>query len=102
MSPIIFNSNSEHLIVGALERSGDFKIEGQVIHSVKHADNLVVLAAEGVVLQGMIERLSEIGRCSGMEKDVDKIKVMRISRQPSPVQILVDEKQPENLEYLYY
>jgi hypothetical protein len=30
---------------------------------------------------------------------VEKTKVMRISRQPSPIQIIVDQKQPENVEY---
>jgi hypothetical protein len=34
-----------------------------------------------------------------MEMDVEKTKVMRISSQPSPVQIMADEKQPENMEY---
>jgi hypothetical protein len=27
-------------------------------------------------------------------------KVMRTSRQPSPIQITIDQKQPENVEYL--
>ena len=37
------------------------------------------------VLQDMIDKLIEIGRCYGMEMNVDKTKVMRISRQPLPV-----------------
>jgi len=32
----------------------------------------------------------------------EKIKVMRISRQPSSVEIKVDQKQPENVEYFNY
>jgi len=27
---------------------------------------------------------------------------MRISRQPSPIQIMLDQKQPENVEYFRY
>jgi hypothetical protein len=27
---------------------------------------------------------------------------MRISRQPSPIQIMTEQKQPENVEYLKY
>jgi len=34
-----------------------------------------------------------------MEMNVEKTKVMRISRQPSPIQIVVDQKQAENVEY---
>jgi hypothetical protein len=30
---------------------------------VKYADDLVLMAKEGTVLQGMIDRIIEIGRC---------------------------------------
>ena len=35
---------------------GDFKIGGQIIHTVKYADDLVLLAKEQKVLQDMIDR----------------------------------------------
>jgi hypothetical protein len=38
----------------------------------------------------------------GMEMNVEKTKVMRISRQPSPVTIMIDQKQPENVEYYIF
>jgi len=38
----------------------------------------VLLAKEETVLQGMIDRLTEIGRCYGMEMNMEKTKVMRI------------------------
>jgi argonaute-like protein implicated in RNA metabolism and viral defense len=47
---------------------------------VKYADDLVLLAKEGKVLQDIIDKLIEIGRCYGMEMNVEKTKVMRISR----------------------
>jgi hypothetical protein len=34
-----------------------------------------------------------------MEMNVEKTKVMRISRRPSPVTIMIDQKQLENVEY---
>jgi hypothetical protein len=71
---------SEYLTKEALEGFGDFKIPGQVIYTVKYADGLVLLAKEKTVLQGMNDRLSEIGRCYGMEMHVEKTKVMSISR----------------------
>jgi len=74
-----------------LEGLGDYKIGGQIIHTVKYADELVVLAKEEKVLQDMIDKLNEIGRCYGMEINVEKTKVMRISRQPFPVNIMVDQ-----------
>ena len=57
---------------------------------------------EETVLQGMIDKLTEIGRCHGMEMNVEKAKVMRISGQPSPVTIMIDQNQLENLECLKY
>ena len=50
------------------------------------------------VLQDMIDKLIEIGRCYGMEMNVEKTKVMRISRQPFPVKMIIDQKQLENVE----
>jgi hypothetical protein len=50
------------------------------------------------MLQGMVDRLTEIGICSGMDMNVEKTKVMIISRQPSPVQTVIDQKQLENEE----
>jgi CYTH domain-containing protein len=62
-----------------------------------------VLLAEGeTVLQGMIDSLIETERRYGMEMNVETTKVMRISRQPSPIQIMVDQKQQENVEYFNY
>ena len=86
MSPILFNVYSACLTKEALEVFGDFKIGGQIIHTVTYADDLVLLAKEEKVLHDMIDKIIEIGRCCGMEVNVEKTEVMRISRQPFPVQ----------------
>jgi len=46
LSPILFNLYNECLAKEALEGFGDFKIGGQIIHTVKYADDLVLLAKE--------------------------------------------------------
>ena len=102
LSPILFNLYSEYLTKEALEGLGDFKIGGQIIHTVKYVDDLVLLAKEEKVLQDMIDKLIEIGRCYGMEINVEKTKVMRISIQPFPVKIITDQKQLENVESFKY
>ena len=58
----------------ALDGLGDFSIGGQVIQTVKYADDLVLMADEETVLQGMIDKLTEIGRCYGVEMNVEKQK----------------------------
>ena len=37
-----------------------------------------------------------------MEMNVEKTKVMRISRLPSAVWIMINQKQLENVDYFYY
>jgi hypothetical protein len=65
---------SEYLTKEALEGFGDFKIGGQIIQTVKYADDLVLLAKEEKVLQDMIDKLIEIERCYRMEMNVKKQK----------------------------
>jgi len=59
LSQILFNLYSECLTKEALEGFGDFKIGGQIIHAVKHADDLVLLAKEEKLLYDMINKLPE-------------------------------------------
>jgi hypothetical protein len=56
------------------------------------------MAREETVLQVMNDKLIKIGRRCDMEKNKKKTKIMRISRQPSPVTIMIDQKQLENVE----
>jgi hypothetical protein len=102
LSPILFNLYNECLTNETLEGLGDFKIGGQIIHTVKYADDLVLMAKEEMVLQDTIDKLIEIRGCYGMEMSVEKTKVMRISRQPFPVKIMIDQKQLEKVESFQY
>jgi hypothetical protein len=44
LSPILFNSKGEYLNKETLEGFGEFKIGVEVIHTVKQADELVLMA----------------------------------------------------------
>jgi len=59
-----------------LEASGDIKTERHVITTVKYTEDLELLAKEETVLQLTTDRLIEIGKCCGMEMNVEKNKVM--------------------------
>jgi len=79
LSQILFNLYCEYINKEALEGFGDFKIGGQVIHTVKYADDLVLLANEEIILQGFTDSLIGIRRCCGMENIyVEETKVTRI------------------------
>ena len=104
---MLFVTNSVQLVQQcltkeALDGLGDFNVGGQFIQTVKYADDLVLMAKEEMALQGMIDKLIEIGRCNGTEMNVEKTKVTRISGQPSPVTIMIDQKQLENVECFKY
>ena len=45
----------------------------------------MLLAKEEKVLQGITDRTTEVGRCHGMEMNVDKSMTLRIPKQPFPV-----------------
>jgi hypothetical protein len=47
----------------------------------------------------VIGGLIEMGRRCGMEMNVEETRVMRISRQPSPIQIMIDQKQLKSVKY---
>jgi hypothetical protein len=99
LSSIVFNW---YLTKEALEDFGNFRIRGQVFRTLKYADGLVLHTNEEVMLQGMFERLIEIGSCCGMEINVEETKVIRIPRQPSHAQIMIDQVQSESVEYCNY
>ena len=67
LSPILFNLYSESLTKEALDGLGDFSIAGQIIQTVKYADDLLLMAKKETVL-------IEIGRCYDMEMNVEKKK----------------------------
>jgi hypothetical protein len=67
-----------------------------------YADDLVLLAKEETILQSMIDKLIEVERGYGMEINAEKTRTMRISRQPTPMQIKIDKKPVENVEEFNY
>ena len=102
MSPSLFNLYSEYLAKEALDGLGDFNNGRQIIQSVKYADDLVLMAKEETVLQGMIDKLTEIGRCYGMEMNVDKNKSNENFKTTIPSNNYDRPKKLENVEYLKY
>ena len=59
------------------------------------------MASEQTVQRGIIGRLIEVGICYGIEIKMENPKIMRISRQSSPVRI-IEQKLFENAECVNY
>jgi hypothetical protein len=56
LSPILFNLYIKHLTKETVKGFGDFKTGGKVICTVRYADDLLLLAEEEMVQQGMIDK----------------------------------------------
>ena len=80
MTPILFNQYGEYLMKEALPEVGDFKIRGRIINEVRFVDDMAIIAKTQEELQDMVNRLVDTGRKYGMEINIDKSLVTRISR----------------------
>jgi hypothetical protein len=68
---------------------------------VKFADKFVLLANAEMALQDMTDKLIEIGKCYGIEMNMEKTKLMKISRQPFPVKLMIEQKQMDNVYFFF-
>jgi len=62
----------------------------------------MLVAKDETERQDIFNKMVVIRRPYVMKVNTDITKVMRISRQPSQVQIMIDQKRPKNVEYLSY
>ena len=62
LSPIMFNLCCECLTKEAPDGLGDVNIGGPIIQTMKYADDLVLMAKDETLLQGIVDKLIEIGR----------------------------------------
>ena len=63
-----------------LTEVGDFKIGGRIINEVRFTYDTAIIAKTQEELQDMVNRLVNTGRKYGMEINIDKSQVMRVSR----------------------
>jgi len=68
---------------------------GQIVFNVEYA-------GDDTVIHDMIDILFKIVRCFVMEMNVGKTEVMRLPVQPPHIPIMIDQKQPKNVEYFRY
>ena len=64
-----------------------------------YADGFVLLSKEKKEGYYRARLISKLGRRHGMFITVTESKLLRISRQATPVQTMIDQKKLENVEY---
>jgi hypothetical protein len=67
-----------------------------------HEDWMLSVTNSIRLIQGMSGKITGTGICYGMEMKVKNTKIIRISMQPFPIQIMIDQKQLETVEYFNY
>jgi hypothetical protein len=89
------NFYGEHLTKEDSE--GFYNLKKKTNLTLKYADNIVLLDKEEMAEQDMTDRLTEVGRWSGME--MNKIKKLSNAtlRVTSPIHIMIDQKQLEDV-----
>ena len=91
MSPILFILYGEYLIKGIL---ADF-----FINKVRFADDTAIIAKTQEELQDMANRLVDAGRKYGMEINIDKSQVMRVSRSNESLRIKVNNRELKEVDH---
>jgi hypothetical protein len=69
---------------------------------VKYADDLMLLAKEATALQDMMNRLTETGRCYGVEINMENPQVIRPQGNHPHYKFMIDQKQLDNVKYFSY
>ena len=70
-----------------------YKIGGTIINKVRFADDTAIIAKIQEELQDMVNRLVNTGRKYGMEINIDKSQVMRVSRSNESWLIKVNNRE---------
>ena len=80
----------------------DFEIGGRVINRVRFADNTVIIAKTQEELQDMAKRLFDTGRKYGMEIDIDKPQVARVSTRNKSLRVKVGLRELKEFDQFKY
>ena len=104
LSPLLFNLYSETIFDRALSDTEDgIKINGQTVNNLRYADDTVILADNQEALQRLIDRINTEGERLGLKINIDKTKVMVVSRTRNmPLNIKVNNKNIQRVSKFRY
>ena len=100
--PILFNLYGEYLMKQALAKVRNFKIVLKSINEVRFADDTAIIAKTQEELHNMLNRLVDTERKYGMEINIDKSLVMRVSRSNELMQIKVNNRELKEIDHFKY
>ena len=94
LSPVLFNIYAEPMMKESLEYLEEgIKVGGEVIKTIRFADDKAVVCSTKEGLQGMINEIDRVTERYGMKINISKTKVIRIARrQGPPINIVIGNK----------
>ena len=104
LSSILFNVYVQFLINEAMEENNDgVNINGNLINSIRFADDQAMISHTNVGLQRIMNDLASVGKKYGMRINVTKTKGMRINHQgKTQMKLIVDDAKLEIVEKFTY
>jgi Reverse transcriptase (RNA-dependent DNA polymerase). len=84
----------------ALPEVGNFKIGGGIINKVRFVDDTAIIAKTQE--EGMANTLVDTGRKYGMEINIDKSLVMKVSRRNELLQIKLSNRELKEVDHFKY
>src|SRR5881296_1480623 len=103
LSPILFNLYSEFMIAEALDKLKGIQFNGINITTFRYADDAVLAAYSKQKLQVMLDKLSDTCKNYGMAINVEKTKVMVVSKRGKiKCQVTLDNKTLEQVSRYKY
>jgi hypothetical protein len=104
LSPLLFSLYAEAMMKEALEDIDEgIKVGGQLVKDVRFADDQAMTASSENGLQIMMDRLNNTAKDFGMRVNINKTKVMRISKKGEGiVNIMLDGQKIEQVKKFKY
>ena len=103
ISPLLFNIYAEAMMREALYDVEDgVKVGGEVLNAVRFADDQAMIAGTEEGLQRIMDNTVRVVESYGMKINTKKTKVMRISRVPSAVSLMIQGIQIEQVDEFKY
>ena len=104
LSPLLFSLYVEMMMEEAMEKIDEgVKVGGYHLRDVRFADDQGVVASTEKGLQKIMDRLNEMAKAYDMKINVNKTKVMKVSRNGGVINIVIDGqkiKQVSKFKYL--
>ena len=102
ISPSLFNIYAEEMMNEALENINGVRINGEIIKTIKFADDQAIIATRRKDLMEMLEKINTTVELYGMKININKTKCMTFSKKPNIMNITIGGNKIEQVKKFRY